>query len=665
MATKVKGITIELSADASGLETALKNANKALSQTQRELTSVNKSLKLNPGNVDLLAQKQRLLAKSVEQTTSKLEALKKAQASIDTSSDSGQSQYDALTREISDTQQKLVGLNNEQKSLNAEMGRAQASTSSFASGLNAVGTAASLVAEKTRAMSMAAAGALGALAALGLSGAKQADDLATLSQQLGVSTDTLQRWKYAAAGTDVDFSTMTGAVKQMKKHLDDTSGVWDRIGVKVKDASGNYRAIEDIFNDSVQALSRIDNETQRDIESMAIFGRSADELAGILDDGGAKMRQMGDEADRLGLIMPEENVQALADINEQLDIMKAQISAALVDLALPIMQALTPIIMVVAEGVRKLASILASIDPTLMSVLMVVLLLIAAISPVAGIISKICSTITLLSAVAPQAAAALASISAAAAPLLPYVALFAAIAAAIAGVVYAASGLVSTWNDLRSSTDSAFGAITKAVSTGRGELFGFAGTVMNAFSPVAGMLLTIAGGVVSGVDIIKDAISDISNIFTSFQQKAAKLGASIINAFASGIKSAINEVISAIQSLINTMSNLWGSAEKDASNAGRRTANAYIQSYNSSSSMARLTAPTVSPNTVTGASINTLNSSGPLTAAINTLASNVSGASASPTNITVELVGSAKNIFDTVRVQNNVLATATGYHALA
>lgn len=664
MATKIKGITIKLDADSSGIEKALKDINKDLSSTQKQLSSVNKSLKLDPSNAELMEQKQRMLAKAVEQTTDKLNALKKAQGSIDTSSGSGQEQYDALTREISDTQKSLSALTKEQTAFNQEVARSQSSTSAFTQSLTKVGNVAGQVAEKTKALSMAAAGALAGLAALGIKGAEQADDWLTLSQQIGISTDTLQKWQYAADAVDVDFETLTSAVNSMKRHLNDTSGIWERIGVKVKDSKGEYRDIEAIFNDTVRALGRIDNETQRDIESMAIFGKNASSLAGILDDGGAKLKRLGDEADRLGVIMPEENVERLAEINEQFDLMKAQIKAALVDLAYPIMEALAPIITVVANAVKKLATVLSNINPTLMSILMVILLVIAAVSPIAGIISKICGSIVTLTTLAPQAALALSQVAAAAAPLLPYVALFAAIAVAIGLVVNAANNLVNEWTELRASSDSTVDAISRIFTEGRGDILNYASVVVGALNPVSGILLNMAGGVVSGMNVIKDALAKISTVFQNFTSKAAKFGSDIINAFANGIKSAINGVISAVQKLINTMSNLWSSAERDASNAGSRTANAYVNSYNNTSSLARLNTPTVS-STSSSLYSSSYNSDRALTSAINSLAMSLNSQSSGPTTVNVELVGSAKNIFDTVRVQNNKMTTATGYHALA
>ena len=98
--TKIRGVTIELGADTSGLSKALKGVNSEISKTQKDLKDVERLLKIDPSNTELLAQKQRLLNDAVSETKTKLEALKQAQASIDLSTEEGQRQYDALTREI-------------------------------------------------------------------------------------------------------------------------------------------------------------------------------------------------------------------------------------------------------------------------------------------------------------------------------------------------------------------------------------------------------------------------------------------------------------------------------------------------------------------------------------------------------------------------------------
>lgn len=113
MATKVRGITIELGADTTGLSKALGTVNSEIGKTQKELRDVEKLLKMDPGNTELLAQKQRMLGDRVEETREKLSALKNAQADIEQMYASGeidQGQYDAFQREIISCENELKNL---------------------------------------------------------------------------------------------------------------------------------------------------------------------------------------------------------------------------------------------------------------------------------------------------------------------------------------------------------------------------------------------------------------------------------------------------------------------------------------------------------------------------------------------------------------------------
>lgn len=107
---RVKGLTVEINGDVTGLDQALKKTNSALNNTQRELNDVNKLLKLDPKNTELLTQKQKLLSESIANTKSKLETLKTAQEQALKQLENkeiGQKQYDALQREIAETEQEL------------------------------------------------------------------------------------------------------------------------------------------------------------------------------------------------------------------------------------------------------------------------------------------------------------------------------------------------------------------------------------------------------------------------------------------------------------------------------------------------------------------------------------------------------------------------------
>ena len=78
MASRIQGITVEIGGDTTKLSTALSKVNKEIRDTQSQLKDVNKLLKLDPGNAELLAQKQRLLSQAVSETKEKLDALKLA-----------------------------------------------------------------------------------------------------------------------------------------------------------------------------------------------------------------------------------------------------------------------------------------------------------------------------------------------------------------------------------------------------------------------------------------------------------------------------------------------------------------------------------------------------------------------------------------------------------
>ena len=112
-ASRIKGITIEIGGDTTKLQTALKGVNTEIRNTQQQLKDVEKLLKLDPGNTELLAQKHKLLGQAVVETKNKLETLKTAQQQADEALKNGtisKDQYDALQREIIETENELKRL---------------------------------------------------------------------------------------------------------------------------------------------------------------------------------------------------------------------------------------------------------------------------------------------------------------------------------------------------------------------------------------------------------------------------------------------------------------------------------------------------------------------------------------------------------------------------
>ena len=115
---RIKGLTVTIDGDTTGLSKALQNVNKEIKDTQSQLKDVDKLLKLDPTNTELLSQKQRLLGDAIGETRTKLDTLKTAgeQANVALANgDITQAQYDALQREIIETTEELRKLEEQAK----------------------------------------------------------------------------------------------------------------------------------------------------------------------------------------------------------------------------------------------------------------------------------------------------------------------------------------------------------------------------------------------------------------------------------------------------------------------------------------------------------------------------------------------------------------------
>lgn len=127
MAKKISGITIAIGADTTGVTNGLKDIGKQSNSVNSELRDVERLLKLNPSNVELVAQKQQLLSKQVELTTKKLDGLKGAQADVErqfSNGDIGEEQYRAFQREIVATEGRLDHYKQSLKDVESSSGEA-------------------------------------------------------------------------------------------------------------------------------------------------------------------------------------------------------------------------------------------------------------------------------------------------------------------------------------------------------------------------------------------------------------------------------------------------------------------------------------------------------------------------------------------------------------
>ena len=436
-ASNIKGITIEIDGDTTKLSKSLKEVDGQIKSTQTALRDVDKLLKLDPKNTELLTQKQKLLTDAIGQTKDRLQQLKDAQGQVS----QGTAEWDGLQREIIETEQKLKGLEDQYKSFGSVSAQ---QIKAAGEDLKGVGDKISAAGQAFAPVSAAAGGLVAGLGALGYKAITSADELNTLSKQTGISTDELQKMSYASDLVDVSIDDIVGSMKKMKVNMDSNSksvqAAWQQLGVSVRDAStGEMRPAIDVFYDAIAALGEVENETERDQLAMDLFGKSADSLAGIIDDGGAAFQEYGQQAQDMGLILSGDTLNSLNTINDTVDKTKATMGASLIELGATIAESLQPAIDKAAEIIGLIAEKLREMDPETVKTIATIGLVVAAIAPLLSAIGAIIGLIANIMIAAPALGAVIAALTG------PIGIVIAAVAAAVAAGI----ALYKNWDTVK------------------------------------------------------------------------------------------------------------------------------------------------------------------------------------------------------------------------
>ena len=357
------------------LTQSMKAADDNLAKTKKSLNEVDKALKLDPKNVDLLKQKQDLLKQATEEAKKKIELEKKALEDLKASPEADKTidQQRKLEREIASTTAELKQYQNELKAVPAS--------------LDAVGQKTDELANKTAALSAASAAGLAALAGSAVQAGKTADDLNTLSKQTGFTTAELQKMKYASDLIDVSMEDMTGSIQKLVKQMASGSDAFKTLGVSVTDETGQLRNATDVWYETLEALSQVENETQRDALAMEIFGKSAASLAGIVDDGGEALKNYGKDAEDLGLIMSQDTLDAANKLNDAIDLTKARLEATFLETGVKVAETVLPIVEEMAEEIAGLFEWISTLDEGTIKLIGSFLIFGTVLSPILKIVS--------------------------------------------------------------------------------------------------------------------------------------------------------------------------------------------------------------------------------------------------------------------------------------
>lgn len=359
---KVKGMTIEVSANTKPLVDDFQKANKQLTETNKILKDIDKGLKIDPSNIELLRQKSEYLTKAIDATNKKLKAeegiladLEKRQRENNDASKDYSQQINAVKREIEETKRKQSEYTDALKDVETATKKAGRANKDMGDSF----LDASLKVELIKKSAEIAAKAVGQLVKFVADSVKAssefADTILTEATVTGLSTDALQEYYYMAELVDVSVGTITGSLTKLTKNMyaaKDGTGLaaeyFDLLGVSVTDAKGNLRDNNEVFDEVITKLGEMDNETERDAIAMGIFGKSAQELNPLIAQGADNIQAFRDEAHQMGYVLDEEALASLGAIDDALqrasvfmDAIKNQIGEALAPVIVDIAEKFT------------------------------------------------------------------------------------------------------------------------------------------------------------------------------------------------------------------------------------------------------------------------------------------------------------------------------------
>lgn len=153
--------------------------------------------------------------------------------------------------------------------------------------------------------------------------AKFADDILTMAMTTGQSAEQLQEFSYAAELIDVSVDTLQTSLTKLTNNMQnamngtgDAKKAFEQLGIAVTDSEGNMRTANDVFYETIDALGKVGNATERDALSMDIFGRSAQDLNPLIIQGSDTLREYADEAHNVGYVLDNEALSALGAVDD-------------------------------------------------------------------------------------------------------------------------------------------------------------------------------------------------------------------------------------------------------------------------------------------------------------------------------------------------------------
>ena len=361
--------TIYLGLDYSQFSGGVTEINRKMGLLDAEFKLAQERAKNYGNETDTLSLKTEYLTQKINLQNQKVEEAKRAYDAAMSSQTASAKEIDELDKKLLKERTTLEQLNGQLKEAKEDTDKATDSNKTLGEvfesvasvlGIN-VSPALTNLTKKLDGVSVSLGATIGILGAgvtaltkLSVQTAKNCDELLTLSAQTDMSVEEIQRLKYAADFVDVSFETLQSATVNLTKNMgkardgaEKQEEAFKKLHIRIKDGRGQLRDANEVFNETIDKLGKVKNETERDVLANELFGRSYQDLKPLIKAGSEELEKYKKEADEVAYVMDEKTVKNFGSFSDVLDKLHAKVQAVkdiLGEVLLPILEGIGNIV---------------------------------------------------------------------------------------------------------------------------------------------------------------------------------------------------------------------------------------------------------------------------------------------------------------------------------
>lgn len=505
MADSIRGLTVEISADASSFNKEMSQMRKAAQSSQSELAALQKSLDLE-FDATKLARAQKVAQDAIDQTAANADVLRRRLEYLEETGNVDTTVYRKLQTELAQTELKGQQLQKQLEKLNT------LKFDKLSSRITGVGDKITGAGRALAPFSAAAGTAITAAGALGVKSAATGAQIDDLSLRLGISAEKVQEYQYVTAQAGVEWAVFEKALIKARAAIVDLSAgtinnaskALQSLGLRIED----FDSKEAMFDGIIDALAGMEDKTLQTAYANEIFGdKIANQMLPFLNAGADAINQFKSEFATIAPLTNEQ-VSALAALDDTLYLVKESIKNA----ALQLGASFAPLIKSIADSIQnnlvpklqKLAEWFNSLSLSQQQFALKALLVVAALAPLTMGVGKLVGAIGNIVKIIPSLQAGLSALAA-----NPIVLIIAAVAAILIILYTQCEAFRESINNLVSMIGGALQPVLNVI-------MGLLQSVMDLLSPIleiiGGILATVINLVITALQPFFDMLTMIFNL---------------------------------------------------------------------------------------------------------------------------------------------------------